>query len=153
MGATAAARIQATFRPQADPNVIPFIDVLLVLLIIFMVTAPKPTSDLRLDLQQAGPVPTVFIPPTIVDLREAGGGYRLFVSDEETTLEHVSERTLAHMLAADQALTAEDAYAEGRVYVRADLDVAYRHVVAVIDDLQQARFRKVVVASHDANEG
>jgi len=43
--------------PMADPNVIPFIDILLVLLIIFMVTAPIPTVDIRVDLPPPNPVP------------------------------------------------------------------------------------------------
>jgi len=48
--ALSMARPRRRAMPQADPNVIPFIDVLLVLLIIFMVTAPKPTTDLRVDM-------------------------------------------------------------------------------------------------------
>jgi len=43
--------------PMTDPNVIPFIDILLVLLIIFMVTAPIPTVDIRVDLPPPNPVP------------------------------------------------------------------------------------------------
>ena len=153
MDAKAAARIRAAMEPTKEPNVIPFIDVLLALLIIFMVTAPKPTTDLRLDLQQAGLVRTVMIPPTVVELREDAEGYRLFVGAEETTIQEVSELTLMHMLAVDRAITPEDAYAQGRVYVRSDLDVAYGHVVAVVDDLQQAQFQKVTIASQSADEG
>jgi biopolymer transport protein ExbD len=153
MGATAAARMRTAMKPAAEPNVIPFIDVLLVLLIIFMVTAPKPTVDLRLDLMRSGRPAVVMIPPTIVQLREAPEGFRVFVGDEETTLEQVSEQTLLHMLAVDRALTPEDAYAEGRVYVRADLDIAYGNVVAVVDDLQQAHFQKVTIAQQNADEG
>ncbi len=153
MVARAAARVRAAMEPAKEPNVIPFIDVLLVLLIIFMVTAPKPTTDLRLDLQQAGPVRTVMIPPTVVELREAANGYRLFVGAEETTIQEVSELTLMHMLAVDRAITPEVAYTQGRVYVRSDLDVAYGNVVAVVDDLQNAQFQKVTIASQSAEEG
>jgi len=153
MGAKAAARVRAVMEPAKDPNVIPFIDVLLVLLIIFMVTAPKSTTDLRLDLQQAGPLRTVMIPPTMVELHEAASGFRLFVDAEETTIQEVSELTLMHMLAVDRAITPEDALAQGRVYVRSDLDVAYQYVVAVVDDLQQAQFQKVTIAAQSADEG
>ena len=65
---------RATLEPNAEPIVIPFIDVLLVLLIIFMVTAPKPTVDLRLDLLESGPSHAAAIAPTIVELREAPTG-------------------------------------------------------------------------------
>ncbi|MEZ5994620.1 MAG: biopolymer transporter ExbD [Hyphomonadaceae bacterium] len=129
--------------PNAEPNVIPFIDVLLVLLIIFMVTTPKPTTDLRLDLPRPGPSRAAAIEPTIVDLRADGAGYRLLVGGEEVSLERLSQRTLAHVLSADPILTSEDAYANARVFVRADQDVAYQNVVAVIERLQQARFEKV----------
>lgn len=142
--ATAVAR-REDFTPAAEPNVIPFIDVLLVLLIIFMVTAPKPTTDLRLDMTRPLPGPPVVIPPTIVELRETASGFAVYIGEEETTLAEVSERTLAHVLAVDSALTAEDAYSEARVFVRADLDIAYQNVVTVVDDLQQSRFQKVAV--------
>lgn len=153
MGAKAAERTRAAMQPATEPNVIPFIDVLLVLLIIFMVTAPKPTTDLRLDMQRTGPAQHVMIPPTYVDLREEPGGYRLYVGSEETTITEVSELTLQQMLAVDRALTPQDAHADGLVYVRADLDVAYQNVVAVVDALQQAHFQKVTMAAQNADEG
>jgi len=133
-------------QPAVEPNVIPFIDVLLVLLIIFMVTAPKPTVDLRLDLERSNPSAAAMIRPTKVRLLEAPDGYRLFVDDEETTILEVSEVTLQHMLAVDRAITPQDAYADGRVHVYADLDVAYQNVVSVIDTLQRASFQNVIVA-------
>jgi biopolymer transport protein ExbD len=153
MGARIVGGARGKMQPAVEPNVIPFIDVLLVLLIIFMVTAPKPTVDLRLDLEHPRPSPASMIPPTMVRLVEAADGYRLFVDGEETTIMEVSEVTLEHMLAVDRALTPEDAYADGRVRVYADLDVAYQNVVSVIDTLQQASFQKVVVAPQSADEG
>ncbi len=124
---------------------------LLVLLIIFMVTAPKPTVALRLDMDR-NPSAAAMIPPTLVRLIEAPDGYRLFVDGEETTIMEVSDVTLEHMLAVDRALTPEDAYADGRVQVYSDLDVAYQNVVSVIDTLQQASFQKVVIAPQDADQ-
>ena len=152
MATLVVKRSRDQLHPAAEPNVIPFIDVLLVLLIIFMVTAPKPTVDLRLDMETRNPHLAAMIPPTMVRLIEAPGGYRLFVDGEETTIMEVSEVTLEHMLAVDRALTPEDVYAEGRVRVYADLDVAYQNVVSVIDTLQQASFQKVVVAPQSAEE-
>jgi biopolymer transport protein ExbD len=152
MAAHAATRARARLEATAEPNVIPFIDVLLVLLIVFMVTAPKPTTDIRLDLTPRTEGPASLIPPTVVQLREApGGGYRVFVGDEETTLDQVSERTMAHLLAANPQITVVDAQADARVFVRSDLDVAYANVVAVVDDLQQARFQKVAVIAQNAD--
>jgi biopolymer transport protein ExbD len=142
--AALARRVRAYALPHADPNVIPFIDVLLVLLIIFMVTAPRPTTDLQVDLPRTnrlGPPPV--IPPTIVEIRDAPGGYRIFMSGDDA---------LAHMLAVDPALTPEDAFAEGRIFVRADLDVAYQNVITVVETLQDAHFRKVAIYAQNADE-
>lgn len=152
MAASAAARIRAHMQPAAEPNVIPFIDVLLVLLIIFMVTAPKPTTDLRLDMARAEPGPASFVEPTIVELREDPSGYRLLVSGVETTIDQVAQATLEHIIAADPELSPEDVYAEGRVFVRADLDVAYQNVVSVTDTLQNEGFQKVAIAAQQADE-
>ncbi len=148
----ALARRARDHAPHADPNVIPFIDVLLVLLIIFMVTAPRPTADLQVDLPRTdrqGPPPV--IPPTIVQIRDTPGGYRILVSGEETGLDQLGADALSHMLAVDPAITPEDAFAEGRIYVRSDLGVAYQHVITVVETLQDARFRKVAIYAQDAD--
>jgi biopolymer transport protein ExbD len=148
----AAARIRGRMHPSAEPNVIPFIDVLLVLLIIFMVTAPKPTVDLRLDLPRAEITVASLLPPTIVELREAPAGYRLFVSGVETTIEQVGARTFEHIMASNPELIREDVLSEGRVFIQADLDVAYQNVVSVTDTLQEAGFEKVAIAAQRVDE-
>jgi biopolymer transport protein ExbD len=142
---------RARFEPAADPNVIPFIDVLLVLLIIFMVTAPKPTTDLRVDLPRPGPSRPASIPPTIVTIHAAAGGFQVMVGSEESTLDWLGQRTLAHILGADPVLTQEDALIDARVFVRADLDVAYQDVIAVVETLQDAQFQRVAIAAQNAD--
>lgn len=149
--AVLARRARAYALPNAEPNVIPFIDVLLVLLIIFMVTAPRPTTDLQVDLPRPGPPIAIVIPPTIVQIRAAPNGYRIFLSGEETTLERLGDDAVAHMLAADPALTTGDVLAEGRIFVRSDLDVAYQHVITVVETLQDAHFRKVAIYAQNAD--
>lgn len=153
MVALVVKRSRANMLPATEPNVIPFIDVLLVLLIIFMVTAPKPTVDLRLDMAQSGPSIAAMIEPTIVELREdAVAGYRLFVGERETTIADVGRMTFENIMAADPNLVREDVLAEGRVYIRADLDVAYQSVVSVTDTLQTEGFAKVSVAAQRADD-
>jgi biopolymer transport protein ExbD len=148
----AIAMRRSTLQLAADPNVIPFIDVLLVLLIIFMVTAPKPTTDLRVDLSVRGQPIAYAIPPTIVDVRSSPDGFAVFIGSEETTLQRLGADTLAYMTAVEPLLEPADAYADGRIYVRADLDVAYQHVVTVVETLQDARFRKVSIYAQRADE-
>jgi biopolymer transport protein ExbD len=151
MAAVAAQRFRARYAPAADPNVIPFIDVLLVLLIIFMVTAPKPTTDLRVDLPRPVPPIATLVPPTMVAVQQGPEGLIYTVGGERVARGELAQRALAHMLAADPALTPEYALAEGRIFVRADLDVAYQGVVSTVDDLQQADFRRVAIVAQDAD--
>jgi len=144
-------RRDRTHQPSAEPNVIPFIDVLLVLLIIFMVTAPKPTVDLQLEIpNQAGP--PVVIEPTIVSLQEAPGGYRVLVNDEAVSFEALTSAVMSRILANDPVLAEADAFADARIYVRSEQNVAYGHVVAVIDELQYAGFEKVGVFAQAAED-
>lgn len=149
----AAIAMRRSFQLAADPNVIPFIDVLLVLLIIFMVTAPKPTTDLLVDmpaLQRRAAAAA--IPPTIVDVRRTADGVAMFIGSEQSTLQRLGADALAHMMAAEPILTPEDVFAEGRIFVRADLDVSYQHVITVVETLQDARFRKVSIYAQRADE-
>jgi len=148
----AAVLVQRRSRllPVVEPNVIPFIDVLLVLLIIFMVTAPKPTTDLRIDMPRPGPARIVALSPTIVAIRQTGGVVQIFVDQEEVSIADLAQRALAHLQAANPSLTAEDALANAHIYVRADLDVAYQRVVSVVDALERARFDHVAISAQQA---
>ncbi len=132
--------------PAAEPNVIPFIDVLLVLLIIFMVTAPKPTTDLRLDLPSSGRSIPLDIAPTIVDIApNADGGARLLLDGYEVALDELNDAILRHVSTQRDDLGEGAIRAEARVFVRADLEISYAHVVAVIDQLQNDGFERVGV--------
>ena len=148
--AASVVRRRAHLALAAEPNVIPFIDVLLVLLIIFMVTAPKPTTDLRVDMPRPGRTVTPALGATIVAIRLTGGVVRVYVDEEEVDAEDLPPRALAHLQAAHPSLTAEDALANAHIYVRADLDVAYDHVVNVVDSLQRAQFRNVAISAQQA---
>ncbi len=148
--AALTVRRRAQLLPTAEPNVIPFIDVLLVLLIIFMVTAPKPTTDLRVDMARASHTLVPALTPTIVAIRLTGGVIRVYVDEEEVSAEELPQRALAHLQAAHPSLTAEDALTNAHIYVRADLDVAYDRVVNVVDALQRAQFRNVAISAQQA---
>lgn len=128
-----------------DPNVIPFIDILLVLLIIFMVTAPIPTVDIRVDLPPPNPVPIRLegLNPTIVGIRETPSGLAIYVDEEVVQIGQLGERTLEHAIRNNPALNVEDIYAEARIFVRADQSTAYRNVVNVMSQLQEGGFAKV----------
>ena len=67
-------------KPMSDINMTPLIDVMLVLLVIFIITAPLMASSLRLDLPSAEGVSPSDAPQTLVVSLDAEG--RLFVGDE-----------------------------------------------------------------------
>ncbi len=117
---------RGAMQPNSDPNVIPFIDILLVLLIIFMVTAPIPTVDIRVDLPPPNPVPIHLegLNPTIVGIREGAGGLELFVDEQTVTMSQLGQVTLDHAIRNNPALNVEDIYAEARIFVRADESTA-----------------------------
>ena len=152
MTTLAIARRRAQLRLSAEPNVIPFIDVLLVLLIIFMVTAPRPTVDLQVDMPRNTPLVHAVTTSTIVELRQDAVGCRLFVDEREVELDALAGAVLAHVLAAEPVLTAQDVRAEARVFVRSEQSVAYGNVVGVIDELRRAGFEKVSVFAQTAEE-
>ncbi|MES1156212.1 MAG: biopolymer transporter ExbD [Alphaproteobacteria bacterium] len=141
--------------PVSDPNVIPFIDILLVLLIIFMVTAPIPTVDVKVDLPPPNPVPIQLegLHPTIVGIRETAGGQEFFVDEQVIDLSQLESVALDHAIRNNPALNIEDIYAEARIFVRADQATAYRNVINVMSKLQEAGFAKVGIFAETASQG
>jgi biopolymer transport protein ExbD len=142
-------------QPHSEPNVIPFIDILLVLLIIFMVTAPLPTVDLRVDLPPPNPVPIHLegLNPTVVGIREGAGGLQVFVDEETVTLATLGQKTLDHAIRNNPALNIEDIYAQAKIYVRADQSTAYGNVVDVMSHLEEEGFVNVGIFAELAQEG
>jgi biopolymer transport protein ExbD len=142
-------------QPNSEPNVIPFIDILLVLLIIFMVTAPIPTVDIRVDLPPPNPVPIHLegLNPTVVGIREAPGGLEVFVDEQTVTMAQLGQVTLEHAIRNNPALNVEDIYAEARIFVRADQSTAYGNVIDVMSRLEGEGFVKVGIFAELAQEG
>ena len=140
---------------MTDPNVIPFIDILLVLLIIFMVTAPIPTVDIRVDLPPPNPVPIRLegLNPTIVGIRETPGGLVIYVDEETVQMSQLGDRTLDHAIRNNPALEVSEIYAEARIFVRADQSTTYGMVVNVMSRLQEEGFVKVGIFAELASEG
>jgi biopolymer transport protein ExbD len=143
----------------SEPNVIPFIDILLVLLIIFMVTAPIPTVDVRVDLPPPNPIQSPPPPgqkPTIVWLRELPGqGLVVYVDAEPVAMSQLGDKVLDHAFFNNEALRDDLAslYTEARITVKADQTTAYGNVIDAMSRLQEAGFLKVGIFSERAIEG
>jgi len=149
-----AGKVGSSSGTIAEPNVIPFIDILLVLLIIFMVTAPIPTVDIRVDLPPPNPVPIRLqgMNPTVIGIRETPAGLAIYVDEETVQLSRLGEATLAHAIRNNPALEASEIYSEARIYVRADQSTAYGNVVNVMGTLLEYGFVRVGIFSELASE-
>lgn len=119
-------------RPVSEINVVPYIDVMLVLLIIFMVTAPLVTQGVKVDLPkaQAEPLKDESKPPLIASV-DAQGNYYLNVGDSQD--EALNAVDLATVVAAQLKLEPETP-----VVVKGDGAVPYNNVVQLMVLLQRA---------------
>lgn len=141
-----AVRRRGSSAPYAEPNIIPFVDVLLVLLVIFMATAPAPSVDVPLDLPTGASIPVVEIAPIVVDVERGGDGLaRYSIGGRGSAL---SDLAAAVELAAPAGV---DARADMRLFVRADQGVAYGAVVAALDQLNHDGFARVGLFAQTAD--
>jgi biopolymer transport protein TolR len=117
---------------MAEINVVPYIDVMLVLLVIFMVTAPLLKEGVKVDLPQATsePLPQTPTPPLVVKV-DAQGNYLLRIGTEPE--ETVDSQTLQTRVAAVLRLKPDT-----QVLVAGDKGVAYGAVVTAMSLLQRA---------------
>jgi biopolymer transport protein TolR len=124
---------------MGEINVVPYIDVMLVLLIIFMVTAPMLSQGVKVDLPKAGAEPLPADREPMVLSIDVQGGMYLNVGDPQQALE--ADRVLE---IASAVLRREP---ERPVLVKADRAVAYGRVVEGMVLLQQAGAQKVGFAT------
>lgn len=117
-------------RPMSDINMTPLIDVMLVLLVIFIVTAPLIGQSLKLDLPKAGGS-TAQTPAFLALALDAQG--RLFLLGKPSTPEAVA-RVVREAARRDP---------DTEVQLRADQTVPYGHVAALIDLVQQAGLKRI----------
>ncbi len=117
---------------MAEINVVPYIDVMLVLLVIFMVTAPMLTQGVKVDLPQAAtePLPPDEKEPLVVSV-DANGSY--FLNVGEGSGEPIAAETLVARVAA--VLQHQPGT---QVLVKGDRNAGYGMVVGVMALLQQA---------------
>jgi biopolymer transport protein ExbD len=131
---------------NADINVTPFVDVMLVLLIIFMVAAPLATTAIKIDLPpaQAPKNPQDQKKPTFISIRKGG---ETFVIAEADTNKVNDLSQLSSILAP--RITGEGPVQERTVLIRADRDVRYKEFMAVVNQLQRDGYYKVGLISEE----
>ena len=128
-------------RPMGEINVVPFIDVMLVLLVIFMITAPMMTQGVQVDLPQVTSEPmddAEESDPIIVSV-DRDGGYFLSVGGEENSVD------LDEL--ADRVIILLERRPGTPVMVRGDRSVPYGQVVTLMSTLQVAGVANVGLIS------
>jgi biopolymer transport protein TolR len=121
------------YRPLAEINVTPLVDVMLVLLIIFMVTAPLMTSGVPVDLPKTSAQPlNSDAEPLTVSVNAEG---KIFLQDQEVQLEELVGKL--------QAIAQNNA--DRRIFVRGDKGITYGRIMEVMGTITQGGFTKVAL--------
>lgn len=147
---TGGSAKRGSYDTNADMNIIPFIDILLVLLIIFMVAAPIPTTDVKVDLPPPNSEPSPEKPkkPTVVDVRDAGQGQTvLFVDGELTQRADLAQTVLNHI-----AVNVPDSPNKllEVIRIRADQTLPYADVMGTMALLQEKNFQTISLVAESA---
>ena len=132
---TRTARRTKRHRPMGEINVTPFVDVMLVLLIVFMVTAPLLTVGVEVDLPKtkAGAI-NADAAPLVVSIKADGS---LYLQEAEVDAEVLIPRLRA----------ISNANPDVRIFVRGDQAVSYGDVLGVMGRIQAAGFEKVALVA------
>jgi biopolymer transport protein TolR len=122
--------------PMSEINVTPFVDVMLVLLIIFMVTAPLLTAGVPLELPQAkGKQLEANKEPIVISVTKKG---EVFLGQEEKTPLRLDE-----IGAKLNAVAGNRGGADEPIFVRGDKSVEYGLVARVMGRIKEAGFKKI----------
>lgn len=131
-----------TFRPNTDINITPLVDVMLVLVVIFMVTAPMMTVGVPVDLPktQAAQMNDQ-VEPLVISVDARG---HVFLQETELSVEALIGRL--------QAITGNNP--DARIYVRGDKKLAYGQIMEIMGAVASAGFSKVsLIAEMPASAG
>ena len=132
-----SARGRSRYRPMAEINVTPFVDVMLVLLIIFMVAAPLMTVGVPIDLPRTQATPlNQETEPLTISINTEG---RIFLQETEVTVEDLVPRLQAIMRNQPQGQP------ERRIFVRGDRGIMYGRIMEVMGTIAAAGFTRVAL--------
>jgi len=124
-------------KPMSEINVVPYIDVMLVLLVIFMVAAPLMTQGIKVDLPEAvsGPLEVTDDEPMLVVSVKADGSYyiNLGEAEEAVSLGEIGMKA-GKVIAANPGI---------KVFVEGDKNLAYGTIIDLMNTLQAAGAKSV----------
>ena len=137
-GGNRRARGRRVSSSLSEINVVPLVDVMLVLLIIFMVTAPMMQQGLTVNLPQARNADPITAPPLYVTIPATfSGSRRLMIDKDEIPLEALAERV-------KQALLTRD---DKSIFLRMDATVTAQDMFTITDRLKEAGVQKIGVVA------
>jgi biopolymer transport protein ExbD len=141
LGGEGAHGKNSAFSESSDINVTPFVDVMLVLLIIFMVAVPIATVNVKINFPDSNAPPdTKAAAPVWLSMTKAGSVYigdRRFASVEDVGAELEKE-------------TPENQRETTRLYLRGDADLPYKTVLELMNRLRNGGFYKISLVGHEA---
>jgi len=121
----------ARYRPMSEINVTPFVDVMLVLLVVFMITAPLMTVGVPVNLPKTKAA--VISNPDEPIVISIDASSRVYIQETEVPLENLAARL--------QAITGVKP--DTRIFVRGDRAIEYGRVMEVMGSISEAGFNKV----------
>ena len=138
MGPILGSQRRARRSPMAEINVTPMVDVMLVLLIIFMVTAPLLTAGVQVDLPQSKAAALEQNnEPVAISIDRTGN---VFVDDTAVPIEALGARL-------QQVAAASHEAGGPRIFLRADHGLDYGRVMQVMGEINRAGLHKVALVS------
>jgi biopolymer transport protein TolR len=123
----------------SDINIVPFVDVMLVLLVIFMITAPILQSGIEVELPKTKTVKEVTFAQVVVTIDRA---QRVYVADQPVNIHELGAKVKSEI--KDQQHQA--------VFVRCDESVPFGSFATVVDTLRQAGIENVSVVTEPITE-
>jgi biopolymer transport protein TolR len=128
-------------QPMSEINVTPMVDVMLVLLIIFMITAPLLTVGVPIDLPKTD-APQITQPsePLVISINKDGV---IYLQDSETPLENLVPRLAA----------ITESKPDTKIFVRGDRNVDYGRIMEVMGTVASAGFAKVALIAEMPGQG
>lgn len=127
---------------NSDINVTPFVDVMLVLLIIFMVSIPAATVSIKLDMPPAEGPTSKHPDPVFISVM---GPNDIYIGAQKTSMANLIGDVAAALRLSDP----NTPLSEQRVLVRGDKDINYADFIAVINQLQQNGYIKIGLINED----